>query len=370
MRPWGQYRLNRRMNEIERALTFTVSVLVLLLVATSIRTLEGARSNGRTSVAQPSAAEGNDKSFPTAPEVAEHRMGDFGDVGQDANIFLPGSISDIERTEVLHKCYIPSTVPLPAGQGCSISHKYKVIFHMTPKSGSSTGRHVIKADFAGEDHLSDAGCRPPADEKYLEVAVLRNPATRAFASYEEMFVRRLGHPDMIPRKCRAFMEPFRGWIYKNYSALFDTEQGVRKLNDAYERFMQDWDGDAFDMHLESQVAYNMRKNPRLGRHDASHLSFVFDTHTMEASFASLAKMVSLNKVPKVIKGRAYPRRLNVSNVSDRAFQAMCRRYRDDFCCLNYKLPPQCLRDDMLPGQRVRCKWVEMDGERLIQPILV
>jgi hypothetical protein len=71
-------------------------------------------------------------------------------------------------------------------------------------------------------------------------------------------------------------------------------------------------------------------------------------------------MVGLQKKPKVIRGRAYPRRLNVSQVSDEAYQAMCRRYKEDFCCLNYALPPQCLR---AKSERVRCKWVQ-DGKKM------
>jgi hypothetical protein len=71
-------------------------------------------------------------------------------------------------------------------------------------------------------------------------------------------------------------------------------------------------------------------------------------------------------VPQVIHGRAYPRRMNVSDVSDDAMQAMCRVYAIDFCCLNYELPPACLRAP--PGRRVLCKWLEKGGERLIDSV--
>lgn len=422
MRPWGASRLKRRMNEIERALTATVGVLVMLLLVTSIITTQTERrhfavSRPTFSVESLSHAAGRDEHSQTGPSIksnienvdsretvnivitndANSKQGvspkseyqqkfdlgiksidgeneNNGKLGKsdtvDADLFLPGSIQGMNRTRILHQCYIPSTVQLPIFPGCSISHKYKVIFHMTPKSGSSTGRHVIKNDFEGEDHLSERSCLPRNGENYIQLAVLRNPTTRAFAAYEEMFVRRLGEPELIPKKFRAFMEPFRGWIYKNYSALFDNVEGVRKLNDAYEKFMEVWDGTAFDMHLDSQVMYNVRKNRAKNRHDARHLAFVFDTHAMEESFEVLARMVNLGKKPRVIRGRSYPRRLNVSNVSDRAYQAMCRIYKDDYCCLNYELPPACLRDDIPKGQSVRCKWINVNGERLIQSVLV
>lgn len=288
------------------------------------------------------------------------------------DVFLPGSLP-WNRTFVLHKCRVPEFASLPASrlpysQGCSKSTKHKIIFHLTPKSGSSTGRHVIKHDFGGVDYHHDKDCRVPRTEnrsEWIEMAVLRNPATRAFASYEEMFVRRLGSLHSIPASSRRFMKPFVGWEYTNYSALFDDPVGVAKLNLAYEEFMEDWDGGAFDMHLESQVAFNLRKQPS-GRVDASHLDWVLDTHSMEASFALAAQRAGLPRAPKIIRGRAYPRRLNVSLVSDSAFQAMCRRYKDDFCCLNYVLPPPCLRAS-LPNTRVRCQHLEDGG---IQAVIV
>jgi len=380
------------MNELECGLISTVLILSLLLLITTLGWVEDDSSGSNPTaffLAPRGVVLSNDESstpertwewndaanaMETAKQAISQRTGKDLDEDLGEDYFLPGSLN-LSRTGVLHKCYVPASVKLPAGQGCSRSDKYKIIFHMTPKSGSSTGRHVIKNDFGGVDHFSDSACRAPSGpdhDHWIEVAVLRNPSTRAFASYEEMFVRRLGSPEMIPVNSRAFMEPFRGWLYPNYSALFDTVEGVRKLNDAYEQFMRDWDGKAFDMHLESQVAYNMRRRPGVSnRHSSDHLRFVFDTHSMEESFHQLADMVHLGKKPRVIRGRAYPRRLNVSNVSDEAFQAMCRRYRDDFCCLNYPLPKQCLRN-VPTGRRVRCKWTVPEGETepFIEPVVI
>jgi len=225
---------------------------------------------------------------------------------------------------------------------------------MTPKSGSSTGRHVIKNDFDGIDYTS--GCVVPRGEdskQWMQIATLRNPASRAFASYEEMFVRRLGQLDHIPAQYHAFMKPFEGFSYPNYSAMFDKPAGVAMLTRAYEQFMRDWDGQVFDMHLERQVLYNVRRDAS-GRISSKHLSLVFDTHKMQEAFEWLAMQKNLDHAPKVIRGRAYPRRMNVSDVSDEAMQAMCRFYAIDFCCLNYELPPACLSAPT--GQRVRCRW--------------
>lgn len=144
------------------------------------------------------------------------------DKSNNERYFLPGSLP-MNRTETLHKCYFPVSNKLPTIQGCTISEKYKIIFYMTPKAGSSTGRHVVKNDFEGVDH--EVRCRIPEGEnesEWIQMAVLRNPTTRAFASYEEMFVRHLGRVQHIPERFRRFMIPFQDFIYLNYSALFDN----------------------------------------------------------------------------------------------------------------------------------------------------
>ena len=417
MRPLTSSGLKRRMNELERALSTTVVILLVLLFFTSfwihendihqpnilkMKSLGAISSSNLGSVnmdGYPGEREGpsfavekdnfgnifvTDPDYLTRKEIIneitkEEQQNQPGtsppastsSFPKPGEYFLPGALN-LSRTDVIHKCYLPSDMKLPNGQGCSISRKYKILFHLTPKSGSSTGRHVIKNDFEGVDYSSDQMCKIK-DEKerpnWIEVAVLRNPATRAFASYEEMFVRRLGNPEHIPQNCRGFMEQYKGWIYTNYSALFDTSEGVKRLTRSYEQFMRDWDGQAFDMHLDSQIAYNVKRQGINRRPTARHLDFVFDTHTMENSFEIIAKKVGLKKRPRVIKGRAYPRRMKVSDVSDEAFQAMCRRYRHDFCCLNYPLPKQCLQN-VPAGQAVQCKWVEVDSELLIDAVVV
>lgn len=362
MYPLPSARLKRRMNELERALISTVVILAVLLV---VLFLSGV-------LFQIDDLQPNHQFIPDPAKpirIARKRVNEY----DTFPYFLPGTLA-WNRTDTLHHCQVDhlfvGNKRLPQTQGCSKSEKYRLIFHLTPKSGSSTGRHVVKHDFEGVDYHHERDCHIPQEgdsEEWLSMAVLRNPATRAFASYEEMFVRKLGNPDAIPSTTRRFMEPFRGWIYPNYSALFDTTDGVRKLNLAYEQFMEDWDGKAFEMHLESQVAYNVRRHAVDGKISSNHLNLVFDTHSMEQSFAYVAARVGLSKTPKVIRGRAYPRRLNVSQVSDSAMQAMCRHYKEDFCCLNYVLPSACLRASQA-NTRVRCKWAAEESK--IQAVIV
>ena len=275
--------------------------------------------------------------------------------------FAPGSLK-WDRTTVLKRCFLPKGFKVSENQGCTVSEKHKLVYHMTPKSGSSTGRHVVKADFEGKDWTHARDCqRATLLRGWLNFATLRNPTTRAFASYEEMFVRNINQQDKgqghsIPPRFEAFFRPYEanGFTYRNYSAMFDDPQGVARLTRSYEQFMRDWDGTMFDVHLGSQVSYAFVRDPTTGLPSAEHLTRVFDTHNMEAEFVDLAKRLGLPKRPRVIKGRAYPRRLNVSDVSDDAFQRMCEIYAVDYCCLNYELPPACARAP--PAKRVWCRW--------------
>ena len=287
------------------------------------------------------------------------------------NLFFPGKLVTeglgMTRTDVLKRCYLPPRFHVEISQGCTVSDRYRLVYHLTPQTGSSTGRHVLKNEFEGRDWVH--GCERLVHEPgWTHLITLRNPTTRAFAAYEEMLVRNVNHEEesganLLPPRVAAFFEPFRGKRYADYAAMFETREGVAALTRAYERFMRDWDGTVFDVHLASQVAYAFARGGDR-RASAAHISRVFDTHLIDREFRELGARVGLPKPPRVIRGRAYPRRLNVSDVSDDVFQKMCLLYAIDYCCLDYELPPACLR--AAPGKRVACRWVpraELDARR-------
>ena len=278
-------------------------------------------------------------------------------------VFLPGSITADSRIDVMRRCYVdPQKLHLRhfSQELCSISEKYKLVYYLMPKSGSSTGRHVMKHDF---DATERGGCKHMDLSAYFRFAILRNPVSRFFASYEEMFVRRLGKLDLIPKKFRAFMKPYEGFEYKQYSAMFDDPAGVTQLTRTFEEFMGLWDGNPFDNHLSLQVP--SLADPITGR--ISGIDMVFDTHKMEESFGEIAKRVGAAE-PRIIKGRAYPRRMNVSDISAEAWRQLCRIAAVDFCCLNYPLPAQCLE----PTPAVQCRYRSAGrgaADLLVEPVV-
>lgn len=239
----------------------------------------------------------------------------------------------MDRTDVLSKCYVSPlryANHIRRSTMCTKSNKYSLVYFMLPKSGSSTGRHVMKHSFDSKE-FSTGQCRNPDTINYgkfspvvsesgdslnkskgprgeaLKSVSMRNPLSRFYASYDEMFVRRLGHPSRIPSEYRAFMMPYEGWEYSQYSALFDQKPGVKRLTDTFETFVEAYDGvDPFDEHLTLQspllgtdildvtqflclnIATYLIVADRTGK--MRKIDLVFDTHDMDKALHRIAEI--------------------------------------------------------------------------------
>lgn len=250
---------------------------------------------------------------------------------------------------------------------CTYSEKYDLYYYLLPKSGSSTGRHVMKADFEAKEY-STGTCKEflrgsrnifsTSSSKTITTVSMRNPVSRFYASYDEMFVRKLRHQELIPKQYVRFMKPFWGWDYDKYAELFDTKEGVRKLTEAFETFVEDYDGiSPFDSHLTLQMPMISSK-----KGFAIPFDYIMDTKNMQESLESIAHTVGA-PVPEVIRGRSYPRRFNVSSLRKETIKKICKLSLLDFCCLNYEMPKECLEIDIPVGQRPRCEWVEISEKK-------
>jgi len=319
----------------------------------------------------PSAAENNDnKNNDKKVEIHAITKVDFKpDVYQLAGpsgtgeIFEPGSL-DLSRTESIARCFVNQSLYKVEKNLCAYSSKYHLYYYLIPKSGSSSGRHIMKGDFAAYETSTCAELSNlPGTKKTVSV---RNPLSRFYASYDEAFVRRLPKQHSIPTKYRRFMEPWKGKDYDYYKTFFDTKDGVKLLTDTFEKFVHDYDGEIpYDVHLHLQM-------PMIWNRTANRMQpfdLAFDTHEMGKAFEDIAADVGAPK-PNIIRGRSYPRRFNVSALSDATLQKICRLAAIDWCCLNYELPEPCKRAP--PGQRVKCQYVYPFGssEKYIQPVLV
>jgi len=291
----------------------------------------------------------------------------------DPDVFSPGSLN-MTRQESLSKCYVDpkGTYKSHFGDGlCVVSKTRDFVFYHVRKSGSSTGREVATQQFAGKDMQR---CHGQYDHFY-QVAFVRNPITRFFAQYEEMFVRTLaGKGPKVPEKFNVFHNDLPD--YKSYERIFcgkdadvprtrqlkpcdqvlSREKG--ELSSRFEKFVEVWDGHVFEAHLAMQAPILSKR--QTGR--CHKLDFIGDTKHTKEHWEQIGQHLGVQNV-KVIRGRAYPRRMNISFISTKTYERICRLAAIDFCCLNFPLPPQC------EHAGVSCRWKNIGGEKSIVPNL-
>jgi len=212
------------------------------------------------------------------------------------------------------------TVQVDTDMYCSYSESKNIALLLIPKSGSSTGRHLIKHELGGKDIL----CKylPPGVKV---IAIVRDPYKRFLSSYDEMFVRKLGKGKLIPRQYRNFMKPFEGYKYKDYEKRFNTKE----LDDAFKAFVDSYDGrQVFDVHLMTQISAIKKYNVKT----------YTDINTM---FKDIIKPLLNDHTAELIRGRAYPRRFNVDQIELKTQKKICTLVKEDYCCLGLKIPLPC-----------------------------
>lgn len=70
-------------------------------------------------------------------------------LSQSRRLFEPGSLG-LSRLESVKKCWMDTQRYQVAHNDCTVSKTHKLLYLMLPKSGSSTGNHIMRADLAGE----------------------------------------------------------------------------------------------------------------------------------------------------------------------------------------------------------------------------
>lgn len=269
---------------------------------------------------------------------------------RNMDIFLPGN-SGLSRKETWNKCYVD---PVKYQRhfrnvSCTVSEKYKIVFFLIPKSGSSSSRHILKNHFSGIDHGSCG--RYLSDPTYRKITSLRNPLSRFYSSYDEMVARRLEKQDTIPKQYRQFMVDLNVTNYKEYSSMFDSDHGVDILTDSFETFVKDYDGRrVFDAHIALQTPFLSNRNTGM----MYEIDDVFDTHELDIEFNRLASDVGIDSLES-FKGRSYPRRFSISSLHGETIRKICHLSANDFCCTNTPLPPECLNYNLKTGHRIGCK---------------
>ena len=187
---------------------------------------------------------------------------------------------------------------------------------------------------------------------YTKITFVRPPLDRFMSSYEEVFIR---HAPWEPgRKVPPQFDVFGKGLksYSDYQAVFcppslkldiktctfgpTHEDG--SLLAGFERFVEAYDGlTVFDVHLKLQSALLSYDNG-----DPVGVDVLLNTSRAHEGWVKIGSEHGIdNMEPFMVRGRAYPRRFNVSGVSDATKRKICRLQALDYCCMNFKLPPVC-----------------------------
>jgi hypothetical protein len=257
------------------------------------------------------------------------------------SFFAPGTLS-LSRSETLAACKIDAKKYTQhySQDLCMMAPEHKLTYYLLPKSASSTNRDMMEKLGKTAATYNYKQCDKFKGNK--RVSFVRNPLTRMYAQYEEMMARSLnrikdGH---IPERFRRFIEGYSN--YKEYDADFATPE---RLSKRFEYFMEDWDTTTlWDSHLALQV-------PLLSDHDGYgfHLDWLGDVKSVDADWTQIFKDYNI-PTQEIIKGRSFPRRLNITLLSAETIHRVCRFAAPDLCCLNYPLPAECAQSG------VKCMW--------------
>ena len=299
--------------------------------------------------------------------------------------FTPGSLP-LSQLSTLQHCHVDPQFyknHLKGGIGqLSYSKKYNLAYILIPKSGSSTGRYMMKTEF---DAVEPRGYKAVMEAMNADniIAFVREPLSRFYSQYDEAYVRtapwsNTQNPYYInpnnPQKTKK-VHPFP-FLYENLQSYQDYEDvfcppSTRKnpnnrreclfrpsqedgtLAKRLDRFVQEYDGrDPYDVHLILQVPKLLSKN---SDGTSVHITELYNTTNAENDWQLIAKKYigqhaeftkagNGKKGGKVIEGRSYPRRFDKSLVSRETERRICLLALLDYCCLNFPLPSSCEED--------------------------
>ena len=313
--------------------------------------------------------------------------------------FQPGTIK-LAQSEVLRHCYADPKIyakhfPSSDRQVTSVSDKYKLVYLLVPKSGSSTGRWIM--DNVLDAH--DAGIDPAGNElhttygNYTVLTFVRDPLSRFYSQYDEVYLRwgpwMKNREDRMWKGVKNFQHPYP-FIYENMTSWEDYqdvfcppktvpskfgkkyskhwcskqethENGTLALR--FEQFVQEYDGiQPWDMHLHLQVPHI--SNKYTGRPRRVDEVYTTNTASTIENWEYVVKWYG-QSLPKdgEFNARSVPRRFNTSLVSILTKQIICQQSAIDYCCLNMELPPEC-NDEKV---EIHCSLDHKLGEFRIQP---
>jgi len=266
---------------------------------------------------------------------------------KEGDVFSPGSLTNHTRLQTFLQCHVDPLryqshfgKPYRSKFKCTTSESSRLVYAMVGKSGSSSARITMQQKFNAEDN---SDCRThDTDPSYHRFSFVRDPFGRFISSFrQELKVRYKAVRGKRPRS--------------------DHNGTVRAL----EAYVETYDGTGAELnHLRMQVPNLMLE------WGVPHYDAFYEMEDMEAEFRRLFRDRSPssnstsydndnengnendNDNVTVVK-HTHNLRIDTSAIAVETRRKICRLNALDYCCLNYKLPPECRGE-------VECRWTQRD----------
>mmetsp|Transcript_31063 Transcript_31063/g.34755 ORF Transcript_31063/g.34755 Transcript_31063/m.34755 type:complete len:484 (+) Transcript_31063:59-1510(+) len=291
----------------------------------------------------------------TTTEATTIRAGD---------IFVPGSLN-MTRFETHQRCYVDEVLyknhrQQPANR--YVSEQHKLIYFQITKGGSSRIRKKMDDFF---DNILQHPCSKMGikqrdvtrfnNDTFHKFTFSREPTSRFVSAFFEAMLRWFTRPENIG----SLVPPTKELedFVRVYNQTYLKEDDGHVV-EAFETFVtHNYDGYTLpNNHLTLQIAQIFRPKNCLRLdviHDLENLDNVF--HEMLMGQGLEAKTFQIEKEKKQTPQQRHARpskfHLNLSRVSVEVQQKVCQLSALDYCCLNYRLPPEC-------EGVVSCRWRE------------
>lgn len=301
---------------------------------------------------------------------------------KEGDVFEPGSLADHNRIETFRKCYVDPLryghhfpIPKAIRKKCTTSETHKIVYTMIGKSGSSSAKITMRDKFNANNGTTN--CQLHIDDpEYHTFTFVRDPFSRFISSFrQELLIRYLSHHHSKGRHKKR-----RNYPHKDHSKT------VRAL----ETYVDSYNGTGAPLnHLRMQVPQLMHGSPssgwRLPNFDA-----IYEVTNMEEEFKKLFYSRSSNSTyhddiiskisstsdtangavtsdalaSTIVKlSNEKHLRIDTSAIAIRTRKKICQLSALDFCCLNYKVPPEC-------RGLVKCRWTQRPSTSDSLPLVI
>jgi len=243
-----------------------------------------------------------------------------------------------------------------------VSEQHELIYFQITKGGSSRIRKKMDDFF---DNILQHPCSKMGikrrdatrfnQDTFHKFTFSRDPTSRFVSAFSELMWRWLVKPEVIGSRVPPTKE-LEDFV-RVYNQTYLKEDDGHVL-EAFETFVtHHYDGYRLpNNHLTLQMAQIFRPKNCLRLdviHDLENLDNVF--HEMLMGQGLEAKTFQIEKEKKQTPQQRHARpskfHLNLSRVSVEVQQKVCQLSALDYCCLNYRLPPEC-------EGVVSCRWRE------------